>query len=529
MLQSLEERGSGDELGHHQIDGSPIQAQRKQGGVLLGILLFLVVALGVAVLYLLFTQSPQSSPAAVNSAPVTETTVQTKKPGQGEVNHAIKIADPAPQKRIVVKPTLAKVAEPKLVESVADIEPRAVTKALVEPFQGMEADERVVEEKRAGAVKEPTEPGIKRLEPSILIGSKDRQPVRIFGYGLDQIEGVRLCWPGNCTTLRGSRLVNRTPSVLQINIRTGIQKEKWTIQLLSTDYGLSEKSTLQIVPPGTSLPVEVEVFQGESPVNEKQPPELNSGLSPLSNEPPINESVAVAPEGGVSVPIEEDSSMNSNELQREAAPLTLRDQADELYIQGTSAMKNGDINKASRYWRQALLLYPLHHNSREQVAAVLLAENRTSEAVDTLNRGLYLEPSHHAFTLILARIELDRGNLEAAIEATESAIGRSSEASPASAELYAFSATLYQRKQEYKISVERYQKALEMSSNNGLWWLGLGISLDQINESSTALTAFKRASESPNLQQRSLEYVRSRIISLEEQIQQTDREFAPAE
>jgi MSHA biogenesis protein MshN len=64
------------------------------------------------------------------------------------------------------------------------------------------------------------------------------------------------------------------------------------------------------------------------------------------------------------------------------------------------------------------------------------------------------------------------------------------------ADYQAFMAALLQRQNRHPEAIEHYRQALRKAPENGLWWMGVGISLRAAARPSEARDAFERAAAS---------------------------------
>jgi MSHA biogenesis protein MshN len=67
------------------------------------------------------------------------------------------------------------------------------------------------------------------------------------------------------------------------------------------------------------------------------------------------------------------------------------------------------------------------------------------------------------------------------------------------ADYVAFFAALLQRQGRHEEAIEQFQAALRVKPATGVWWLGLGISLQAANRAAEAQDAFRRARATNNL------------------------------
>ena len=162
-------------------------------------------------------------------------------------------------------------------------------------------------------------------------------------------------------------------------------------------------------------------------------------------------------------------------------------------------------------FRRALEIDPGHEAARQTLVALLLETKRVDEAAASLQEGLALNNGNTGFAMLLARIMVESNDIPAAL------IVLQRHAAPAdrNPDFHAFTAALYQRLDRHKEAIEQYQTALSLAPAAGVWWLGLGISLQAVERRKDALEAFTRAQSAGNLAPDLLAFVEQRLRQLQ--------------
>ena len=126
--------------------------------------------------------------------------------------------------------------------------------------------------------------------------------------------------------------------------------------------------------------------------------------------------------------------------------------------------------------------------------------------------GLSVDAAQPSLAMILARLQLERGELTPAIETMERTLPYAVD----HADYQAFFAALLQRAERHKEAVEHYFLALQKAPQNGVWWMGAGISLQADRRKAEAQEAFKRAKASNTLSPQLQEYVDAQLAQLQQ-------------
>jgi MSHA biogenesis protein MshN len=112
--------------------------------------------------------------------------------------------------------------------------------------------------------------------------------------------------------------------------------------------------------------------------------------------------------------------------------------------------------------------------------------------------------------MLLARLQIDRSELQPAIDTLERSMAAGSDQS----DYQAFIAALKQRAGRHKEAVNHYVAALKKAPNKGIWWMGMGISLQGDSRTVEARDAYIKAKMSGELPSELVAFVDQRIAQL---------------
>jgi MSHA biogenesis protein MshN len=166
---------------------------------------------------------------------------------------------------------------------------------------------------------------------------------------------------------------------------------------------------------------------------------------------------------------------------------TPQQRAESAYRKALAALPEGRVNEAITELTQAVQIDPYHDAARQTLVGLLIEAHRTDDAIRHLQLGLTLQPRQPAMAMLMARLQIERGGsgLDILMRTLPYATGNS--------EYHAFLAGVLQREQRHAEAAEQFQAALRNAPQNGVWWMGLGISLQTEKRAPEALAAFRKA------------------------------------
>lgn len=198
-------------------------------------------------------------------------------------------------------------------------------------------------------------------------------------------------------------------------------------------------------------------------------------------------------------------------IDKTAHVATQPERAENEFRKATALLNQGRVAEAIDGYKAALQQDAAHAAARQTLVGLLLENRRIDEAQQFLQEGLSLDPNRSAYAMLLARIQVERGDLQGAHDLLQQHAG----AAAGDADYHAFDAALLQRLGRHKEAVAGYQAALKLAPRAGLWWMGLGISLQSDNRGAEALDAFRRAKSAGGLSPDLLAFVDRRMKQLQ--------------
>ncbi|MFA6014014.1 MAG: tetratricopeptide repeat protein [Gallionellaceae bacterium] len=197
-------------------------------------------------------------------------------------------------------------------------------------------------------------------------------------------------------------------------------------------------------------------------------------------------------------------------INKEMKIVSTLQQAENEFRRGNQFVQQRRLREAAAAYEAALVLNPAHVMAREYWVAVLLESKLNSEAEKVLQLGLKSNPGETHFAMLLARLQVERNALPAALETLEQMLAYADQR----ADYNAFYAAILQRQNRHKEAVTHYEIALNMLPSSGVWFMGLGISLQALDRKEDARNAYMRALDTRSLSQELQAYIEQRMKEL---------------
>ena len=257
--------------------------------------------------------------------------------------------------------------------------------------------------------------------------------------------------------------------------------------------GISTKSIIVNEPPPRASPrveppLPVRSTTPAEPVRESAAAPARAASQAAVNAPALNVSPAAKP-------AKPSSSAPAGGIDKRLRELTPRQRAEVEYSRGATALQQGLLPEARSAFEAALQIDPAYHAARQALAGVLMDARLPADAMLLLQEGLQIAPAQFGFAMMAARLHVERGELDAAVQT----LARSAEFAGNSADYSGFYAGLLQRQKNHAEAVEYFDRALRLRPNSGVWLLGMGMSLESLGRNAEAQEAFRRARTSGNL------------------------------
>lgn len=242
------------------------------------------------------------------------------------------------------------------------------------------------------------------------------------------------------------------------------------------------------------------------------PSSLRSKPAPSAKDEPQAAPVrkASAPERASKVADRSGTTQAPSSDQSPFKQISPRQRAESEFHKANQAAQQGRTDEAIAGYEGVLRLDPLYHEARRALVGVFLNAKRNADAERVLQDGLKRDSHESSFAMLLARLQVERDAIPLALETLQKNLSHA-ERRP---EYQAFVAALLQRQDRHKEAIAHFQIALQLAPDNGVWLMGLGISLQAVQRNEDAREAYRRALGSNSLNPQLQEFVQKKLREL---------------
>ena len=258
-------------------------------------------------------------------------------------------------------------------------------------------------------------------------------------------------------------------------------------------------------------------------INKPSPQPVTTLVKPQTISKPVQQAMATTPlveNTDTAEPIssnqidpllaEENFNTDMQSVKKYQLQLSPKQEAEVAYTKGYSLLKQNKV-----YSAESKLLLALEHNinhikAREMLVGLYLKTGRKVEAKDILIKGIVLLPSYTNFTKLYARLLLDNNETDKAVKT----LLQHKPAIESDPNYYALLAASYQRQKNHNAAANTYVNLLKIKPREGIWWVGMAISLEALNKIQDALNAYEKARQTGTLNTRVSNYSSQRLKQL---------------
>lgn len=229
-------------------------------------------------------------------------------------------------------------------------------------------------------------------------------------------------------------------------------------------------------------PAEVEATAAVSPVRAEREPIVR----------PKIEAVAVAIPAVKSAPVE---ARSTGSVEKKLVLTTPRDRAEADLHTAQALLAQERSSEAADSLRSALRHDPAYSPARQLWLKLLLEQKRFDEVLNVLQDGLELQPNQIGWAMTLARLKLEKNDALGAERVLAASFGFAA-GNPA---YFGFYGHVRSRLGQSREAIDLYQAATRLAPGEGRWWFGLAAALESSGRAGEAREAYRQAQGSGNL------------------------------
>ncbi|AHE68377.1 tetratricopeptide repeat protein [Legionella oakridgensis] len=191
--------------------------------------------------------------------------------------------------------------------------------------------------------------------------------------------------------------------------------------------------------------------------------------------------------------------------------LTAREWHDVQLNDALQAIQEGNDPRATRLLELILSKFPNSTEARESLAAIYLSHAQHNKAIQILDEGLEYEPDSLVLTMMKAHLLFDQDEATQALRLLE----RFNPDIRAEPDFYGLLAAVMQALGKMDEAGSLYKSLIAIEPSNGQYWLGYGIALEHKQAYQQAAIAYRRASQSYDIEPSVRAYAENRLKHLQ--------------
>jgi tetratricopeptide (TPR) repeat protein len=165
------------------------------------------------------------------------------------------------------------------------------------------------------------------------------------------------------------------------------------------------------------------------------------------------------------------------------------DPARELIAQAAEHHRAGRLEEAEAIYREILRRDPRNLEALRLLALIAMKTEHYGQAESLLKRAVEIAPDFLAAWIDLSRAQLERLDLQAALDSIERAV----QLNPHSANVHFNLANVQARSGHHDQAIATYRRAIELGPDLPGGYLGLGNTLKTVGQQAEAIEAYRRA------------------------------------
>lgn len=183
------------------------------------------------------------------------------------------------------------------------------------------------------------------------------------------------------------------------------------------------------------------------------------------------------------------SQLTDSKMLKTPVSVSPQQQLEQRYQQIQQLLADNNIREAITQLHLFVSDFPEFLQARETLVALLIKVKEPQRANNVLMVGMNKNPNYAPFIKLKSRILAGQGRVDAAINLLQNFSSLFAE----DAEYFALLAVLYQEQGQFIKAARIYNQLTKVEPQKTIWWVGLGMALENAGKKNAAKEAYRRA------------------------------------
>jgi predicted Zn-dependent protease len=166
------------------------------------------------------------------------------------------------------------------------------------------------------------------------------------------------------------------------------------------------------------------------------------------------------------------------------------------YEQAINLVNHGRVGEATARLRKEIVSFSADPKLVVTLVKLLIKQSKFEDAVMITTSSLANYPHHPELLKLRAQVEFMQNKIEQAL----STLTSSTPSMLRYPDYYALMASIYLKTGEPMLAATIYRKLVEIQPSKAIWWVGMGVSMQALEQNNVASEAYKRALSLNNLE-----------------------------
>ncbi|NKF52342.1 tetratricopeptide repeat protein [Shewanella sp. WXL01] len=184
--------------------------------------------------------------------------------------------------------------------------------------------------------------------------------------------------------------------------------------------------------------------------------------------------------------------------------------AQREFAKAIDAEDNFNLERATNYYLEAIMIKPDYHEARKRLAAAHHQMQNTTRSIRVLERGVSMYPNELEFYVLMSNYLSANGEYDRALAKLDNIADNSMWAR----DKWIEQSAIAQQAKRPQLAEQAYRNLVRVEPNQGRWWMGLGYALDSQQSYAQAAQAYRSALDTNGLSNAAINYMENRLREL---------------